>query len=319
MISVIINVYNGEKYIRKCLDCITNQTYKNLEILVINDGSTDKTLDICKRYKDKRVRIITTENKGLALSRNIGIDNAKGEYLYFIDVDDLIELDTLEYLYNLCIKYNTRISTCKSFDIRNNNYYIKNDREELEILSSKDMLKKIFLAEDNAVAIWNKLIKKELFENLRFEKRLSDDILFTHKLIMKTEKIVYSNQYKYYYVKHEESICTKKKEDYNWNVDMYNAFLERYKYVKKTHPNFLENDIGILLIIEKLYLRKNKKIIKFLNEQHATKKYNNLFSLRLLKCNFGTREKIKLILFRISPKLHNNIVNTYLKIMRKNK
>ena len=104
MISVIINVYNGERYIKKCLDSILNQTYKNLEILIVNDGSTDDTLKICKSYKDSRIRIINTKNKGLSLSRNVGLDNAKGEYLYFIDCDDYIEKDTLEYLYNLCIK-----------------------------------------------------------------------------------------------------------------------------------------------------------------------------------------------------------------------
>ena len=90
LISIIINVYNGEKYIKKCLDSVINQTYKNLEILIINDGSTDKTLEICKKYKDERIKIITTENQGLSFSRNVGIDNAGGEYLYFVDADDFI-------------------------------------------------------------------------------------------------------------------------------------------------------------------------------------------------------------------------------------
>lgn len=316
MISVIINVYNGEKYISKCLDCIINQTYKNLEILVINDGSTDKTLDICKSYKDKRVRIITTENRGLALSRNVGIDKARGEYLYFIDVDDLIELDTLEYLYKMCERYNVDISTCKSFDVRNNDYNAVNKKEKIEIISNKEMLKKIFLSEDNTVAVWNKLVKRELFENLRFEKRLSDDILFTHKLVIKTNRIAYSNQYKYYYLKHYESICSKEKENYKWNVDMYKAFIERYNYVKDIYPDFLENDVAILYIIARLYLRENKKIINFLNKQNAIELYKKLFSIKIFKCKLSKREKLKLILFRINPKLQRSIINSYLKIKR---
>ena len=80
LITVIINVYNGEKYIKKCLDSVIKQTYKNLEILIINDGSTDKTLNILKKYKDSRIRIINQDNIGLSLSRNVGIDNAKGKY-----------------------------------------------------------------------------------------------------------------------------------------------------------------------------------------------------------------------------------------------
>ena len=129
LISVIINVYNGEKFIEKCLDSIVNQTYKNLEILIINDGSTDKTLKICKKNKDKRIKIINTKNMGLSLSRNVGIDNAKGEYLYFVDADDFIELDAIEYLYNLCKKYDVRIATCDPLTIYNYDF-IKYERKE---------------------------------------------------------------------------------------------------------------------------------------------------------------------------------------------
>ena len=319
LISIIINVYNGEKFIKKCLDCVVNQTYKNLEIVIVNDGSTDNTLSICKSYRDKRIKIINQKNMGLALSRNVGISNSKGAYLYFIDVDDLIELDTIEYLYNLCIKYGADFSTCRSFDVRNNNFNIKNADEVISVISSRDMLKMIFFAEDNAVASWNKLIKKDLYDGIRFENRFSDDILVTHKLVMRTDKIVYSNQYKYYYLKHSESICASKRENYSWNVDMYKAFLERYEYVNKVYSDFIENDVGVLLIIEKLYLLKNRKIIEFLNKENSIKLYKKLFSLSLLRCRMNEREKIKLVIFRISPKFHNFVIDSYLKIVGKSK
>ena len=105
MISVILNVFNGEKYIKKCLESIINQTYKDIEIVIVNDGSTDDTKKIIESYKDKRIKLINQENMGLSLSRNVGIDNSKGDYLYFVDVDDYLEKDALEYLYNLMIKY----------------------------------------------------------------------------------------------------------------------------------------------------------------------------------------------------------------------
>ena len=119
LISVILNVYNGEKYINKCIDSVINQTYKNIEILVINDGSTDNTVNIVKKYKDKRIKLINNKkNLGLALSRNVGIDNAKGRYLYFVDIDDFILEDTIEYLYKLIKKYNVLLATCECNEVR---------------------------------------------------------------------------------------------------------------------------------------------------------------------------------------------------------
>ena len=130
LITIIINVYNGEKFIKKCLDCILNQTYKNLEVLIINDGSTDNTLKICESYIDNRIRIINQENKGVTIAKNVGIDNAKGKYLYFIDADDFIEKDTIEYLYNLIKNNNAEMATAKRKDIfdierRKNGYNIR--------------------------------------------------------------------------------------------------------------------------------------------------------------------------------------------------
>jgi len=246
LITVIINVYNGEKFIKKCLDSIINQTYKNLEILIINDGSTDKTLSIINTYKDKRIKVITTENKGLSLSRNVGIDNALGEYLYFIDVDDYIELDTIEYLYNLCIKYNCKMSTCRPIDIYDYSFDIQNEEEKIEILNSKEMLKKVLLSIDRTVAIWNKLIKKDLFDDLRFENRIINDVNITYKLMLKTDEIVYSNQIKYYYLRHKNAITAKEKENLERSIDNYNVSVERYNYIKNIYPRFKENDIGMI-------------------------------------------------------------------------
>jgi len=313
LISVIVNVYNGELYIKKCLDSIIKQTYKNIEIIIVNDGSTDKTLQICKSYRDKRIRIITTKNLGLSMSRNIGIDNAKGEYLYFIDTDDLIELDIIEYLYNLCIKYNSNISMCKSLEIYDYNFENKNKKEKIKIISCKKMIKNILLDKENAVYTWNKLIKKELFDNLRFEDRIINDMAFTHKLIMKTDKIVVSNQQKYFYLKHSDSISSKK-ASVERLIDIYDVYVQRYYYIKNIYPNMIENNTALLEIIVKLYLKDEKNLREYLKKQQVLKLYNKIFSLKILKCDIGIREKIKIILFRINPELNDTIVNIYLKI-----
>ena len=319
MISVIINVYNGEKYIKKCLDSVINQTYKDLDILIINDGSTDNTLSICESYNDKRIRIISTENKGLSLSRNVGIDNAKGEYIYFIDSDDYIESDTIEYLYNLITKYSKDISACKQLMIYDYDFNFNQASEKIEELNSKEMLKKIFLRKDNSVTIWNKLIKKELFNDLRFENRIINDIAFTHKIIMKTDKIVCSNQIKYYHLKNSDSICRKKYEDFDRTIDLYNACIERYYYINKKYPNFYENNYSTLELLTQIYLRRNKNIIKYLYKEGIRKKYKEIFSMKVLKCDISIKQKIKLILFRISPKISSKINNIYLNYAEKRK
>ena len=319
MISVIVNVYNCEKYIQKCLESIINQTYKDLEILIINDGSTDGTLEICQSYKDKRIKIITTANQGLSLSRNTGINNAMGEYLYFIDADDYIEPDTIDYLYALIKKYDVEIATCGWTTVRNNKFKKNGKKKKSEIITSKDFLKKILFNMDGYVAAWNKLAKRELFEGLRFENRKQDDLLFTHKQIMRIEKMAYGNECKYYYVKHNESICAKGKDDADWNIGNYLACLERHDYIKKTYPDFPENDVGLMLRIERLYLRNNDKILAFLKKSNAFQLYKELFSLKLMKCDLGQRDKIKLILFRINPSFHNFVVESYLKLSGKTK
>ena len=319
LISVIINVYNGEKFINKCLDCIINQTYKNLEILVINDGSTDNTLSIIKEYKDKRIKVITTENKGLSLSRNVGIDNAKGKYLYFIDVDDFIELDTIEYLYNLIKKYNVDISTCKCVDIYDYNFKIRNKKEKIKVIDSREMLKKILLSTNRTVTIWNKLYKKELFNNLKFENRLMDDLSITHKLAIRSNMIIYSNQIKYYYLRHKNATTAKEIKDIERSIDYYKMTIERYDYINKIYPKLLENKISVLRVITMLYLRNINEVNIFLKKQNALNLFKKFFSLKVLFCNISFNEKIKIILLRINPKLCIYINRKYQSINKKYK
>ena len=313
MISVIINVYNGEKYIKKCLDSIINQTYKNLEILIINDASTDKTLDICKKYNDKRIKIINNKtNLGLSLSRNIGIENSNGEYLYFVDSDDFIKKDTIEYLYNLCKENNVSISTCSSQDIYNYDYKVKNKTEIIKIVSDVGILKKLLLSIDRYGTIWNKLYKKELFNNIKFENRIINDVVVVYKIYLEAKKIACSNQIKYYYYRHGDSIISNKNTDRS--IDLYEASLQRYNYIKKIYPNLLENDICLLLIIIILYNHNDEKLNNYLKKENAFSLYKKLFTLKMLKCKMKLKDKIKIILFRINPKFYYFILKIYMKL-----
>ena len=311
LITVIINVYNCEKYIEKCLDSIINQTYNNLEILIINDGSTDNTLKICEKYKDKRIKIITTPNLGLSFSRNIGIDNSNGEYLYFVDADDFIEKDTIEYLYNLCKKYNVKFSTCLSLTIKDYNYKTKNKTEKVVVIDSKEMLKKIFFGKDMSVTTWNKLIKKDIYDGIKFNNKYINDNDVTHKLVINAQKIAYSNQIKYYYLKNPTGITSNAPKNTERSKNLYKVFIERHAYIKKIYLDLIENDIGLLRHIIKLYLLDDTKVEEFLNEQNAEGKIKELFSYKMLFCNINIRIKLLFVLFRISPKLCKKINRKY--------
>lgn len=315
LISVIINVYNGEKFIAKCLESVINQTYKNIEILIINDGSTDNTLEICKSYQDPRIRMINQENMGLSKARNVGIDNANGEYLYFVDVDDFIETDTIEYLYRLAKQYNALLSTCAAIDIHSYDDVVKSPKEKVCLKTEKEILINIFLSLDRSGTIWNKLIKKELLNQIRFEDRIINDVVVVYKLVIAAKEIVYSNQIKYYYLRHKNSITGKKEG--NRSIDFYEASIERYHYIKNLYPNLKENEICLNHVIMNLYLENNTQVLKHLEEKDALKIYNTMFNFfNILFCKMKFREKIKLILFRINPKFCDWMIKKYLTTLK---
>lgn len=318
LITIIINVYNDEKHIKKCVESAINQTYKNLEILVIDDGSTDRSLDICKGFADERIKIITQRNMGLSLARNVGIENAKGEYLYFIDSDDFIEEDTIEYLYNLTKKYNVSVATAKTIDIYDYDYKIKNQESKEKILSTEEMLIKVLFDVDRSGTIWNKLIKKDLFKDVRFQDRIINDVVVTYKIIILSEKIAFANQIKYYYLRHKNAITSRKRENTDRSIDLYEAGLERYNFIKDRYPTFIENEIGMARLIADLYTRNNEFVHKYLNEKKAMNLFKGLFSFnKILKCKISVKEKIKISLFAINPKICKFVIRKYKKIKEK--
>ena len=310
LITVILNVYNDSKYIDRCVPGIINQTYKNLEIIIVNDGSTDDTLKKLKQYKDKRIKIITTKNQGLSLARNVGIDAATGKYLYFVDADDIIEEDAIEYLYKLIKKYKTPIATTDVKEIYSAEFERVEREEVVTIEPAIEMVKKILLGIGRNGTTWNKLFKRELFNKVRFEHRIVNDVVTTHKLYLEAKKIAYSNQVKYYYYRHKDSISIRR--DYDRSVDMINAVFDRHIELKKKYPYLIESDACVLLVIQDLYYHGDEKLIKYLKNNNWLKVYNEIFRFKILKCNIRFNNKIKLILFRISPRLLKWTLVTYM-------
>lgn len=205
VISVIVPVYNVMKYIRQCLDSICAQTFSALEIILVDDGSTDESGSICDEYakKDERIRVVHQENQGLSAARNKGLELASCDFVGFIDSDDWIEPDTYQVLYNnLCVA-DADISTCAldnaPFDANTSVEPIVYSREEAMYAALSNPFFGVFAC--------NKLYKKELFKNIRYPVgHIYEDSYIILDLLELVERVVGTNAIKYHYIKRQDSI-----------------------------------------------------------------------------------------------------------------
>ena len=187
LISVIIPVYKVEEYINRCIDSVINQTYKNLEIILVDDGSPDGCPKICDEYakKDSRIRVIHKQNGGLSDARNVGIDNANGKYITFIDSDDWIPIDSINILYKNLINTKSEISSGCLLEVFSDNRknYSNND---YEVYSKIEGLKNLFLLHDISNSASGKIYDISLFDNIRYPVgKLYEDLGTTYKLFAK--------------------------------------------------------------------------------------------------------------------------------------
>ncbi len=210
LISVIVPVYKVENYLDKCVESIVNQTYKNLEIILVDDGSPDNCPKMCDEWakKDKRIKAIHKENGGLSDARNKGIDIANGDYITFIDSDDYVEDNYVDLLYNILIDAEADISMGKQF-VRYSDKTFNTGSGITYIVNPHDCFDKLLYGEDFDVSAWAKLYKRDLFRDIRYPKgRLFEDSATTYKLIDKSKKIVLKSVPIYNYIIREDSITT---------------------------------------------------------------------------------------------------------------
>ena len=308
LISVIVPIYNVEKYLNKCIESIINQSYSNLEIILVDDGSKDSSGIMCDSYilKDKRIKVIHKENGGLSDARNVGLDKAKGEYIVFIDSDDWIDEKMIEILYNIVKKNNSDISICDYFLAYNEE--IQTQKEDIEVinLSNIEALKKIYDKDLGVCMIvaWNKLYKRNLFkDDIRYPYgKIHEDEFTTYKLLYKAEKISYTNQKMYYYRQRENSITSSFNKK---RLDCLEAFDERVKYMKyivkneylyrKTLREYYGLIISIYFKYEKFY-GNDKKTLKELKKK-------SLKVFMETKIQWSAKQKIIFGSFIINPKI----------------
>lgn len=236
LISIIVPVYNVKKYLDSCIKSLIVQTYHNIEIILVDDGSTDGSEAICDDWekRDKRIHVIHQRNKGLSEARNTGIQFARGNYISFVDSDDYVENTIIEQLYQSIIKNKTEMSICGYYEVIENDF-IKHYYSGDDVITPKDFFVSIFGGVSLGSYAWNKLYRRELFDLIRFpEKQKFEDINTIYKLIIQCDRISVVKECLYYYVRRDNSI-TMSIDEKGINDQLY-AIKERYEYIKRNYP-----------------------------------------------------------------------------------
>lgn len=235
-ITVIVPVYNVESYLRKCLDSIIAQTYKNIEIVVVNDGSTDASAEICKEFVeiDHRIIYIEQENSGLSAARNTGLENMSGDYVTFVDSDDWIELDYVETLYKKITQYQADIAVGNYYSFNESEgmfyFHILGDSYYEKVYDNISIFENLYESQEMKnfalISAWGKLYKAGLFEQLRFDiGKLGEDGYLNQKIYLLAEKIVYIHKGIYSYRIRNNSLSRTWTE--KWMHALVNSMSER--------------------------------------------------------------------------------------------
>lgn len=318
LVSVIVPIYNSDKYLDKCIRSIIAQTYTNLEIILINDGSTDKSLQICNSYRyDSRIHIVNNTNQGVSKARNTGLMIANGDYIGFVDADDIIHPQMYEILVNMLEKENAMISAIEVSTVENEKKIVCSeiDQPKWIVYDNKFVIENLLLGKIN-VAVYSKLFRREILYNIQFpnEKRYNEDKFFVFLSLLKNGKYVQCNEKLYFYCKRDQSatssICGEK------NFDSYDLALEILHIIRKKMPEYEHQAEYNLFVTEILLLRKaiddkvdllySKKIEQFV-EFTKSIHYNNISQYMCQK------EKAEFIMIKINIKiykLYRIILNT---------
>ncbi|EGO9127675.1 glycosyltransferase family 2 protein, partial [Enterococcus faecalis] len=240
LVSVVIPVYNVEKYVEKCLDSVINQTYQNLEIIIVNDGSTDNSLSVCQKKKlsDSRIKLINKENGGLSSARNAGIECAQGEFICFIDSDDWIELDYIEVLLNGMENTNVDISVIQMIKVKDFNKiaFQSESQTKWDIFERETAMRELFSSNLIGYSANNKLYRISLFKSIRYpEGMLMEDKGTTYRLIDSSTKVAVNGSTKYHYYLRDNSIL---RTDFNQkNFDSFIIHEEILNFMDEHYPS----------------------------------------------------------------------------------
>lgn len=329
LISVIVSIYNVEKYLKRCLDSIINQTYKNLEIILVDDGSTDTSGMICDEYQkiDKRIKVYHKKNGGLSSARNYGINKAHGIYIGFVDSDDCINKKMYEILLDNMNKTNSDISIGSVFSFENDNELnrVYNDKCVTRYFDGNEKFRNL-LEEKNfdSILVSNKLYKKKLFDKVLFPMgKIHEDAFIMHHLFDEANRIVYTTEYLFYYFIRDNSLS----HSYNLKrLDEIDAVRDRLKFFKQ--KRFVDTNYYEMALRSYVgYLIKHYWYLNYYNKNNRYKKYiknvKNEFDnnyKKIANCsNITFYNRIKYFIVRYFPIIYLLLKRIDIMLLRRNK
>ena len=309
LVSIIIPCYNIENYVERCIDSIIKQSYQNLEIIAVDDGSTDHTGKILDNLAkaDHRIVVLHGSNGGLSAARNRGLDFMNGKFVICVDGDDFIDIDMVKSLHDTAVQYGSDIVAC--------NYYMYYDENEICIgnkldiskydMDSEEAIEKLFAPQKRFVAAWAKLYKGHLFENVRYPEkiRFGEDMFTTHLLLDKSKRISYLSIPLYYYSQQGESLV---RSDFNKHkLNMVRANREWLGMCNKKYPRLVEcarNNLYSTMVNLCSYLCKEKKYYE--DYEDYRKEIRESF-VYIWKSDLSKEDKIKAGLISLmNPKIY---------------
>ena len=279
-VSVIVPIYKVEKYLKRCMDSIVNQTYRDLEIILVDDGSPDNCGKICDEYakQDSRIKVLHQENGGQSKARNEAMKIAKGDYFCFVDSDDYIAINMIERLVSLAQHNQADISMIDyTFFSGEQADVAKQNEDKCQIFTNVELIKNMHTVPGELyVVMWGKLFKRELFEGITFpEGRICEDLAILYKLYDRSVKAVYSTEVMYYYFRNNADSSTFQIKD-KFYVDVFAALEQEIEYLRATHSDlqaypqktYLYWTFDYYRKLRKENGRKNKEKMKMLLEKY---------------------------------------------------
>ena len=303
LISVVIPVYNVEKYLEKCVDSVKKQTYNNIEIILVDDGSTDKSGELCDiiAKEDNRIKVIHKKNGGLSDARNAGVKVANGDFIGFVDSDDYIYQDMYMDLYLTLKKEDSDISICDFVKIKENDdsseYCAKNKNVNYYKYNKIEALNELLKNEKITNHAWNKLYKKSLFDNIKYPVgKNMEDMATTYLLFEKANQISYIEKIEYFYLERANSILGNVNEKLIYNLKDISE--KRYEHLWEKYPEVRENLIisqikNIKIMFSNLILCNLRKTFFGNDYEKEYRFFKENYKLNIEKCKLSKKQKIE--------------------------
>ena len=285
LISIVVPIYKVEQYLKKCVDSIINQTYNNIEIILVDDGSPDNCGAMCDEYAkvDNRIKVIHKKNGGLSDARNAGLKEAKGKYITFVDSDDFISPNCIELLYNNIVKYNKEISVGQIRRYTNLNELSETNKiEKIENFDMEDSMKHLLYNNKYTSSTAGKLFLKELFDDIEFPYgKKYEDLATVYKLVYKSNGVVISNIDVYnYFVARSESIMNEKFSETRMDALYFTE--EILSFVESNIPKIKKSALARLVIECRDILVQIPNEVKYNKYKEIVSNYIRRYKLKVL-------------------------------------